>query len=301
MHKTFVAAALVAAAVASSASAQLVFGTTTPTTSNPAAVYLDLSTGNTTTLWNSASNKKVNGIAADVAGNRMFANDAARLNVWTLGSIGTAPTLIAGMYRTDGSTFTATGVDGLAYANNTLYASTSFGSTVYKRGIYTVNTTPDSGNRCIMSPLWLDPTGVGTLSGTLQFGDIEYNPLDNKFWVVNGTDTTGTGGTYERAIYTVNVFGNGAMTKIANFPVGHTQIDGITLGNGRAWLTEQEPGSNRVNIFPYNIATGQYEATITFALADATQRASDATWIPAPGAVSILGLAGLVAGRRRRA
>lgn len=82
---------------ASSASAQLVFGSTTPTTTSPAAIYLDVTTGQTTTLWNSAANKKVNGLAADQVGGRLYSNDAARLNVWNYGSIGTAPTFIAGM------------------------------------------------------------------------------------------------------------------------------------------------------------------------------------------------------------
>src|SRR2546430_11417041 len=103
---------------AAQASAQLVFGTTTPTATNPSAIYLDVVTGTTTTLWNSASNKKVNGAAADVANRRLYTNDAARLNFWDFGNIGTTPTFIAGMYRTnDNFTFTASGVDSLAWAD----------------------------------------------------------------------------------------------------------------------------------------------------------------------------------------
>lgn len=301
MRKICVASALAAAAVASNASAQLVFGTTTANIANPAAVYLDVNTLQTTTWWNSASQKKVNGIAADHAQGRIYANDAARLNIWSYGQVGIAPTLIAGMYRTDGVNIAPTGVDGLAFANGTLYASTSFGSTIFDRGIYTVNTTPNGNGQCILSPLWLDPTGVGSSSGTIQFGDIDYNPADNKFWVVNGTDTTGSGGTYERAIYTVDAFGSGAMTKVVNFPAGRTQIDGLAIGGGRVWLTEQDPANARVNIYPYNPTTGLYESTIYFALTDSSQRASDATWIPTPGAASLLGLAGIAGLRRRRA
>jgi ketosteroid isomerase-like protein len=61
----------------STASAQLVFGSTTTNTANPAAFYLNVTTGQVTTLWNSATNKKVNGLAADQAGARLYANDAA--------------------------------------------------------------------------------------------------------------------------------------------------------------------------------------------------------------------------------
>lgn len=303
----FVPAAM-AAVVASGASAQLVFGTTTASTSNPAAIYLDVTSGTTTTLWNSATNKKVNGLAADTTNGLLYANDAARLNVWSYGNVGTAPTLIGGMYRTnDNVSFTATGVDGLAFANNKLYASTSFGSTVYKRGIYQVNTTPDANGRCVMSSVWLDPTGVGTNSGTIQFGGIDFNAADGKFWVTNGTDTTGSGGTYQRAIYTVDAFGTGDMIKIADFPTGHNQIDGLAIGGGYAWLTEQAPSSSVVNIFGFNLTTLEYDKSFTFALTDSSQRASGACWapnaylaIPAPATGALLAFGLFGAARRRR-
>ncbi len=304
----FVCAAAAAAAVGSSASAQLVFGTTSTNTSNPAAVYLNVNTGVTVNLWNSASNKKVNGLASDTSIGRLYANDAARLNYWDYGNLGTAPTLIAGMYRTnDNITFTATGVDGMAWANGKLYGSTSFGSTVYDRGIYQISTVNDGAGHCVMTPLWLDPTGVGSSSGTIQFGGIDYNPADNKFWVTNGTDTTGSGGTYTRGIFTVDAFGGGALTKIADFPAGHLQIDGLAIGGGHAWVTEQAPSSSTVNIFGYNLATGVYDKSFTFALTDATQRASGATWapgayapFPSPAAAGLFGIAAAAGLRRRR-
>lgn len=301
-----VPAGVLAAAVAPSASAQLVFGTTTTSTSNPGAVYLDVTTGATTTLWNSATNKKVNGMAADTDHYKIYANDAARLNVWNYGSVGTTPTQIGGIYRTnDNVTFTATGVDGLAWASGKLYASTSFQSTTYKRGIYELSTTADAGGHCVMKPLWLDPTGVGSSSGTIQFGGLDYNAADGKFWVTNGTDTTGTGGTLTRGLFTVDAFGSGAMVKIADFPTGHTQIDGLAIGGGYAWMTEQSPTTNAVNIFGYNIAAGMIDKTLTFALADTTQRASGAAWAPyayapAPGSVAVLGLGGLMTRRKRK-
>lgn len=309
MRTLILVPAAMAAVVASGASAQLVFGTTTSNTSNPSAIYLDVASGTTTVLWNSAAQKKVNGLAADTVNGRLYSNDAARLNTWEYGSVGTTPTLIGGMYRTnDNVTFTATGVDGLAFANNKLYASTSFGSTIYKKGIYEVNTTPDGSGRCVMTSVWTDPTGIGTNSGTIQFGGIDFNIADGKFWVTNGTDTTGSGGTYQRAIYTVDAFGSGDMIKIADFPDGHNQIDGLAIGGGYAWLTEQAPSSSTVNIFGFNLATLQYDKSFTFALTDSSQRASGAAWapyaylqIPAPASGMLLafGLYGMA--RRRRA
>jgi hypothetical protein len=292
---------------AAQARAQLVFGTTSPTATNSAAMYFDVSTMQVTTLWNSAANKKVNGLAADPASGRLYANDAARLNYWNYNSIGTPPTFIAGMYRTnDNVTFTATGVDGLAFANGNLYASTKFGSTVYKRGIYQVSTTADnlSPPHCVMSPLWLDPTGVGTLSGTIALDGLDFNASDGLFYAAQGADTTGTGGSYTRGIYTVDAFGSGALTKIASFPAGRTAIDGLAIGGGKIWLTEQEPGASRIDIYPYDIATGTYDATIYVPLTDATQRASGAAWapgafVPEPVTSTMLALFGLAALRRQ--
>lgn len=308
MRTLILVPAVAAAVVASGASAQLVFGTTTTNTSNPSAIYLDVTSGTTTTLWNSAAQKKVNGLAADTVNGRLYSNDAARLNKWEYGSVGTTPTLIGGMYRTnDNVSFTATGVSGLAFANNKLYGTTSFGSTVFKRGIYEINTTPDGAGRCVMTAVWTDPTGIGTVSGTSDFGGIDFNIADGKFWVTNSTDTTGTGGTYQRAIYTVDALGSGAMVKVADFPVGHNQIDGLAIGGGYAWLTEQAPSSATVNIFGFNLATLQYDKSFTFTLADSTQRASGAAWapnayltIPAPATGMLLAFGLCGAARRRR-
>ena len=294
---------------APSASAQLVFGSTTASTSNACAMYVDVNTLQVTTLWNSASNKKVNGLASDPDTGRLYSNDAARLNFWNYGSVGTVPTFIAGMYRTnDNVTFTATGVDGLAFANGKLYASTAFGSTTYKRGIYEVATVSDGATptpHCVMTPRWLDPTGIGTLSGTINLDGLDFNPADNLFYATQTADTTGSGGTYTRGIFSIDVFGTGAVTKIADFPTGRTKIDGLAIGGGKFWLTEQEPSpANRIDIYPYDPATGLYGDTIYVPLTDSTQRATGAAWapnaLPEPGTLGALALLGLAAFGHRR-
>jgi hypothetical protein len=295
------------AACASSAHAQLVIGTTTTTTTNGAAFYIDVNTMQVTTLWNSAANKKVNGIASDPANNKLYANDAARLNSWNYGSIGTAPTLIGGMYRTnDNVSFTATGVDDLTFVNNKLYGVTSFGSTTYKKGIYQIATTTDAGAHVVMTPLWTDPTGLGTSSGDLATGGMAYNVSNGLFYLTNSADNTGTGGNYTPGIFTVDAFGSGAITKLVNFPSGHNRIDGLTIGNGILWMTEQDPTNSVINIFRYDLATATYNPTVlTIPLVDGINRASGACWapganVPAPGALALLGVAGVATARRRR-
>lgn len=302
--RTTAAAAFGAAlAVSSSASfGQLVFGTTTTTTTNPAAIYLDVTTGQTTTLWNSAANKKVNGLAADPTGKKLYANDAARLNVWNYGQVGTVPVQIAGMYRSDGTTTSATGFSGLAWANGKLYGSTSFASSTFTRGIYQIPLVPDANNRLITTQVWAEPVN----SGILTLEGLDFDPSSNLFYAAQDTDGTGNGVTLTRGLYTIDVFGNGAMTKVTDFPAGFNSVDGVAVGGGKVWLTQFVSASSQVNIFPYNLSTNAYDATITFALTDGTSRASGATWapgalgVPEPTTLAALAGAAAVLKRRRR-
>lgn len=296
----------------SDAMAQLVVGSTTTNTSNPAAIYIDVVSGTQTTLWNSAANKKVNGAAADLNGARLYTNDAARLNFWDFGSIGTAPTFIAGMYRSapGSGTFAATGVDGLAWANNKLYGATSFGSTVFKRGIYEVATVSDGAAtpHAVMTELWLDPTAapLGN-SGSLTLSGLDFNPATNLFYATQTTDASAVQNGVGRGLFSIDAFGTGAITKIADFPTGRTNVDGLAVGGGKYWLTEEVPGTGLL-IYPYNPVTSAYEATITvpFTL-DASQRTAGATWapgalvaVPEPSTLAAFGLMSLLAVRRRK-
>lgn len=288
------------------ASAQLVFGSTTPTTTNPAAIYLDVTTGQTTTLWNSVANKKVNGLAADEIGGRLYANDAARLNYWNYGSIGTAPTFIAGLYRSNGTTTSATGFDGLAWANGGLYGSTSFASTTFKRGIYSIPLTPNSSNQLITTAVWTDPDPTGTLA----LGGLDFNPVDNLFYATQTADSTGAGGFLTPGLFTIDVFGNGAFTKIADLPAGATRADGVAVGGGKVWITQQTGSLNQISIYPFDLTTKTYGTTITFNLPDGTNRATGATWapgalfaVPEPSSLALIGAAAissLVLLRKRR-
>lgn len=284
---------------ASAGSAQLVIGSTSTSTSNGAAFYIDLDALSATRLWTSAPQKKVNGLAADTVNGKLYSNDAARLNTWNYGSVGTAPTLIGGMFRTnDNATFSATGVDGLAFANGKLYGITSFASATYRRGIYELPTTANSDGRVVMNPVWTDP------SGTVAFGGLEYNSANGLFYATQSQTT----GTWTPGIWTVDAFGSGAATKLTDFPDGQTRIDGLALGNGFLWMTVQLPATSEIAIYQYNLATNSYEpGYFSLPFVDGTNRATGACWapgadklIPAPGAASLLALAGLASRRRRR-
>ena len=298
------AGALLTVAV-SSASAQLVFGTTTTSTTNPAAIYLDVGTGQTTTLWNSTTNRKVNGLAADPVGRRLYANDAARLNVWDYGNVGTAPTFIAGLFRSNGTTTAATGFNGLAWANGALYGATSFASTTFSRGIYQIPLTPNASNQLITTQVWSDPDPTGTL----VLGGLDFNPVNNLFYATQTTDSTGNGGFLTPGIFTIDVFGTGAFTKIAELPTGGSQADGLAIGGGKIWVTQQIAAQNQISVWALDLTTLTYSDPLTFALPDGTNRASGAAWapgalVPEPSTYALLlmgaGAAGFITRRRRR-
>lgn len=298
------------ALVAAPASAQLIVGTTTTATTNGCAFYYDVTAATTTTLWNSVAQKKVNGLAADLASGRLYSNDAARLNFWNYGSQPTAPTPITGMYRTnDNITFTATGVNDLAFANGNLYGATSFASATFSRGIYRISTVSDGASptsHAVMTPQWTTTNGSTVLSG------LEYRADTGLFYATSTADTTSTGGQFVLGLYSIDALGSGAVNKIADLPflpstTTTALCDGLAYGNGKFWLTRQEPAQNRIDIFPFDPATGLYGTTIFIPLTDATQRASGAAWapgalnpVPAPGAATLVGIGGLLAARRRR-
>ena len=115
------------------------------------------------------------------------------------------------------------------------------------------------------------------------------------------------GGNFARGLYSINAFGNGAITKVADFPAGRTGIDGLAIGGGKYWLTEQEPANSRIDIYPYDPVTQTYGATIFVPLTDATQRATGAAWapgaliaVPEPAAASGLLLSCAAVLRRRK-
>lgn len=292
------------ASFASVSSAQLVFGTTTPTTSNPAAVYLNVTTGVTTTLWNSVAQKKVNGMAADDAGKRLYSNDAARLSYWDYGHLGTVPTLIAGMYRNNtpnpaGTGDSATGFDGLAWANGKLYGSTSFAATGYVRGIYEIPLVPNLANHLVATQVWAEPVN----SGNLALGGLDYDATSGLFYATQTASGTFGGVTLTPGIFSIDVFGNGAMTKVADFPAGGASADGLAIGGGKIWVTQLVASTNVVSVFPYDLTSQSYGSTISFAIADASNRATGATWAAGsvlPEPTTFAALAGATALMRRR-
>jgi hypothetical protein len=253
-------------------------------------------------LWTQTSTTNVNGLAGDDLNGKLYSNDAARLNVWNYGAVGTTPTFIAGTYRTDGTTFVASGCDSLAWANGKLYGAISSAATSINqfRGIYEINTVPDGAAtpHCIMTPVYQNSFG------TMNLGGLDFDTTLGKFICTSTVDATSNGGP-GIGIYAIDALGNDSVTKIADFPANEQDWDGLAIGGGKYWLTDFQVGTPSViKILPYDPVAGTYGTMTTVQLTDGTNRATGATWapnaIPEPTSLAALGLMSLVALRRRK-
>lgn len=322
MRKAVLAASAAVVALcglsASSTSAQLIVGGTSGTVAP--SYYIDITTDPANprafSLWpGTASGNKINGVAADDVNRKLYNNDAARLSVRAYGPSTSNPTFIAGMFRTNGTTTSATGFDDIVSVNGTLYGYTTFASSTFRRGIYQIPTTPNASNQLITTPVWLDPFSTTT---PYAFGGITYNPANGLFYGLNSSNTAPGGA----GIYTIDALGAGTVTRIANLPnltgvfgvglpSGYTGWDGLALGaGGRLYLTTHDRVGLQILITSYNLNTSAYDTSfgvVALGYNDGTQRATGASWtndtrfIPEPAAaMTLLPAATLVARRRRK-
>ncbi len=309
MHKSVLSALVVAAGsfAVCSAHAQLVVGTTSNTANNVSSYYIDLADPLNPVakpLWAytsaNSNGAKVNGMAADPANGKLYSNNAARLNVRPYGAAqGVVPTTIAGMYRSNGTTTSATGFDDLCIANSQLYGWTAFSSTTFKRGIYQIPTVPNASNQLITTALWLDAGATPSY----DFRGLCFDPSSGKFigvqYITPSVTTLVAAG-----IYSIDAFGDGSVTKLADLPAGRTQLDGLAIGGGRYWLTQKDGTAQTISIFAFDPTSATYTDQYSLPYADTGNQSTGATWapglLPEPSFMAFLPVAGLLMGRRRK-
>ncbi len=286
-----------------SAHAQLVFGHTYYSSGSAAesgAFYMDANTGATTQLWSGAGSRKVNGIAADDANNKMYANDAARLLVWDYGAVGTKPTQINGFYRTGHDNVVyVTGVDDLCLANGGLYAYTTYnasGGTQVDDGIYIVDTTVTTSATQNLSLVW-------------SHSDLDYNFQGITFDAATGLfyGANQTGNNHSAGIYSIDALGTGAVNRIMDFPTDITSADGITFGDGRLWVSQKVSGNSYMSIRGYNLSTSSWDRSFNFGTLFPSQSyATGLSWantnpVPEPATLFALGAGAIALLKKRRA
>lgn len=278
--KTLLVALAATTVPAAVAHAQLVVGVDDRTI--PVKLY-DFNTNTYTDLF---SGVEAWGLAADEANRRLFVGSGSQLFSVSYDTL--TPQLI-GNFSIGGVGFAPTG---LAYnpLNNKLYGYRNISTT----GIYEIDVATGAST-----------LAFGISSAVADFGGIDFDATTGLFYGVS--DVAGGAG---RGIYQIDVSSQ-TLTKIADAPLGETDIDGLAVGGGKAYLITDGPATTQPNFYVYNLATNAYEAPLPspwptseiFAAGAWAPGLVSANVIPEPATLALVG-AGLLpllgAIRRRR-
>ena len=186
---------------------------------------VDPMTGTSTVLW-SNTRADVWGMAYAPGTNTIYASSGSELFAATPDG---TPTSLGGISNDSG---VYVDLFGLAWANGGLYATGATGS-VSDEALYRID--------------------LGTLVATRvldyeqSFGGLAFNPTDGLFY---GTNNGGASG-----LYSIDAFGSGGITLVTPYPVGEEAIDGLAIGNGIAFLVEDQGGES---IHPYDLGASSY-------------------------------------------
>lgn len=129
---------------------------------------------------------------------------------------------------------------GLAYGDGTLYGIRNISSEGDPEGLYSID------------PATLDATLVTTydvLPGLVDLGGLDFDHETGTLYGTNDTPTT-------RGLVEVSL--DGEITVVAPYPEGQSDLDGLAIGNGRAYLIPDEPGQ----IYVFDFATMTYTTPI---------------------------------------
>lgn len=257
-----------AACLAATAHAQLLVGNDDVTGDvHDNAWNVNVNNGTSSLLW---QNFAVWGMAYDGRTNTVFANHDSALGSGPLNS--GAPTNLVTVHDDTGDEIL---MSGLAFARGQLFGVTN----VLDEAFYSID--PQTG---------LAEMVLNYFDFDFDFGGFAYNPQDGLFYVTDDDSTP------ELGLRSVDLFGDGTIAFVADYPEGELDIDGLAIGNGVAYLVEDEPGPS---IHPFDLATGEYLDPIESPM-HTTEVLAGAAWVPAPGALAVLALGGVALAHRRR-
>lgn len=154
------------------------------------------------------------GAAYDSIGDQVYLNNGSTLHVWPVGgSVSTLGTIVDGAGA-------AQAMVGLAFFNGTLYGCKN----IANEAVYTINTTT------LVATVHIDYTDAD-----FDCGGLAADPVTGDIYMTND-DTTPFGS----GLFRMNLDGTGTL--ITPYPAGQTDIDGLAIGGGRAYLVTDEPG-----------------------------------------------------------
>lgn len=216
------------------------------------------------------------GMAADNATSTLYTNDGSTLtwfdfNTWTQkGTIGITDAAGASLSFVSLSFNQQTG---------TLYGTRNIGD----EAVYKIDTT----------------TGVASVvfsytNADFDFGGTDIDPVTGKMYGTNDDSSP------QRGLYEID-YNGGITTFITDYPAGETDIDGLAVGYGKAYLIEDDATATG-SIHIYDFASGTYDNPIATPWATSEVFSAGTLFDPVPEPATMFGIGtlALLAFRRRR-
>lgn len=195
------------------------------------------------------------GAAYDPVGDQVYFNNGSTLYVWPVGGA------VATLGQIVDAAGAAQSMTGLAFYNGTLYGVKN----IANEAVWAIDTST------LVATVHID-----YVDADLDCGGLAVDSSTGDIYCTND-DTTPHGS----GLFRINP--DATVTQITPYPAGQTDIDGLAVGGGRAYLVIDEPGS----IYVWDFGTAAYVTPLT-APWTTSEVFSSGTWIPeAPVAPSI--------------
>lgn len=264
MKKT-VLTILAVALLASVAQAQLIVGNDQ---SGTVSIYdVNPTTGVATPIYTSSGNDaKPWGMAFDPDTNTLYWNNGSTLYSSPFGATLT-PTNLGTMSQN----YVA-----LGFSRGRLYGTRNIST----EAVYEINLNN------------LQHTLIYQYPSAFDFGGIDFDASNGVLYGV--TDSAPSGST--RGLYEIDLNGLTQIFK-AGYPGGETDIDGLAVNNGIAYLVTDGPNTSQANFYMIDVATGQQVGTIPSPFTGSGTFCA-AAWVPEPSALVLLLVGGALLRRR---
>lgn len=225
-----------------------------------------------------------------------FMPNTVTLWKWAYGVPASAPELLGTVRNASGSNISITG---LAFNSDSgeLFGSRTLSSSAGPEGFYKIDLATAVATNIISTP-----------SSDYDFGGFDYDNATDTFYAISDPSTSGAG---QSGLFRIDLSA-GTLSLVSAYPLQTSDsppdIDGLAVGNGRAYLVEDRAVQTGGKIYAYNLTTNAYEPALQtpwffneiFAGATWSPTLAEAlATVPEPHAGALLA-AGLLALRRRR-
>lgn len=234
--------------------------------------YIDVESGAATPLYTAAdSSAKPWGMAYDHDTNTLFWNSGGSLYSSPFSMGGLSPTLL-GSLSYNGS---ATNFVGLGYRDGVLVGTRNIST----EAVYEIDPESLEATLTYAYP-----------AASFDFGGLDVDATNGSLYGLSDTIT--------RGLYQIDDDA-GTTTFKAPYPGSETDIDGLAVYNGLAYYVTDGNNITQPNFYVFDIESGMQVGTLPSPFTG-SGTFSAAAFIPTPGTVTLLGLGGILAARRRR-